>query len=85
MDLLNFVDTRVTLDDHPLNQFIRDSIQLNFDDFSNELKLHIGTEGIQYRLVKFIIHFLSNYLQNVYMYQYFNIILFFNDNTETHD
>lgn len=51
MDLLNFVDTRVTLNDHPLNQFIRNSVQLNFDEMNNELKLHIGTEGIQYRLV----------------------------------
>lgn len=50
-DLLNFVDTRVTLNDHPLNHFIRNSVQLNFDEMNNELKLHIGTEGIQYRLV----------------------------------
>lgn len=51
-DLLNFVDTRVTLNDHPLNQIIRNSVQLNFAEFNNDLKLHIGTEGIQYRLVK---------------------------------
>lgn len=54
MDLLNFVDTRVTLNDHPLNQFIRNSVQLNFDEMNNELKLHIGREGIDYRLVKYI-------------------------------
>lgn len=51
MDLLNFVDTRVTLNDHRLNQFIRNSVQLNFDELCNDLKMHIGTEGIQYRLV----------------------------------
>lgn len=52
MDLLNFVDTRVTSDDHPLNQFIRNAIQLNFDELNNDLKVHIGSEGIQYRLVR---------------------------------
>lgn len=51
MDLLNFVDTRVTLNDHSLNELIRNSIQMNFSEMHNELKLHIGTEGIQYRLV----------------------------------
>lgn len=51
MDLLNFVDTRVTLNEHPLNQLIRNSIQLSFDEMNNELRTHIGTEGIQYRLV----------------------------------
>lgn len=52
MDLLNFVDTRATLNDHRLNQFIRNSVQMNFDELTNDLKQHIGTEGIQYRLVK---------------------------------
>lgn len=57
MDLLNFVDTRVTLDDHQLNQFIRNSVQLNFDEFSNDLKQHIGTEGIQYRMVMHLLQY----------------------------
>lgn len=51
MDLLDFVDTRVTLDEHPLNQLIRNSIQFSFDEMNNELRSHIGNEGIRYRTV----------------------------------
>lgn len=51
VDLLGFVDSRVTLQSHPLNELIRNAIQLKFSASKNELKLHIGREGIQYRLV----------------------------------
>lgn len=53
IELLNFVDTRVTLRDHPLNHLIRNAIQFKFCEPQNELKLHIGREGIRYRLVNF--------------------------------
>lgn len=52
-DLLNFVDTRVTLSEHPLNQLIRNAISMSFSEMNNELKMHIGTEGIQHRLVRY--------------------------------
>lgn len=50
-DLLSFVDARVTLDQHPLNQFIRNAVQLKFGEPTNDLKIHIGTVGIHHRLV----------------------------------
>lgn len=51
IDLLSFVDSRVTLPEHPLNELIRNAIQLKFSEPKDELKLHIGREGIHYRLV----------------------------------
>lgn len=51
MDLLNFVDTRVTISEHPMNELLRNAIQLKFNESQDELKLHIGREGINYRLV----------------------------------
>lgn len=51
MDLLKFVDSRVTLSEHPVNELIRNAIHLKFDESKDELKLHIGLEGIHYRLV----------------------------------
>lgn len=81
-DLLNFVDTRVTLNEHPLNQLIRNSIQLNFDELNNELKMHIGSEGVQYRLVR---HMYSLFIACLKM----SSSLFFKKKnlrfTETHD
>lgn len=51
MDLLNFVDSRVTIDEHPVNSLIRNAIQSKFDDSKTQAKLNIAREGIQYRLV----------------------------------
>lgn len=51
VDLLSFVDTRVTLLEHPLNYLIRNAVQLKFSDQMSALKTHIGTEGMQFRLV----------------------------------
>ena len=56
VDLLKFVDSRVTISEHPANELIRNAIQLKFDESKDELKLHIGREGIHYRLVS------SNYV-----------------------
>lgn len=52
-DLLSFVDTRVTLKEHPLNYLIRNSVHSKFGEHKNELKLHIGEQGMQFRLVSF--------------------------------
>lgn len=57
IDLMSFVDARVTVNDHPLNKFIRNAIQLKFNETTNDLKLHIGNQGIQYRMVIFTIYF----------------------------
>ncbi|XP_055313012.1 complex I assembly factor ACAD9, mitochondrial-like [Sitodiplosis mosellana] len=54
IDLLNFVDSRVTLSEHPVNELIRNAIQLKFSESENRLKIHIGREGIHYRLARLI-------------------------------
>lgn len=51
VDLLSFVDTRVTLREHPLNYLIRNAVHFNFGEHKNELKLRIGDEGMNFRLV----------------------------------
>lgn len=58
-DLFDFVDSRVTLSEHPLNNTIRDAFQLKFSEPGNELQLQIGREGIRYRLVNFKCHFMK--------------------------
>lgn len=50
-DLFDFVDSRVTLSEHPLNASIRDAFQLKFSEPRNELQLQIGREGLTHRLV----------------------------------
>lgn len=57
-DLLNLVDARVTLTDHPLNYLIRNAFHCKFSEQRNQLKKHIGTEGMQYRLVSHTMHFI---------------------------
>lgn len=51
IDLLSFVDSRVTLIEHPINELLRNAIQSKFSESKDEMKLHIGREGINYRLV----------------------------------
>lgn len=48
---MSCVDTRLTLSDHILNQFIRNAVQLKFNEPTNDLKYHIGKTGLSYRLV----------------------------------
>ncbi|XP_031639618.1 complex I assembly factor ACAD9, mitochondrial-like [Contarinia nasturtii] len=53
-DLLNFVDSRVTIDKHPMNSFIRNVIQLKFTEPNSEVKLSIAREGFHHRLRRLI-------------------------------
>lgn len=52
-DFLSFVDPRVTLDEHPINELIRNTIQLKFSEPTNDLRIHVGSVGVQYRLVSY--------------------------------
>lgn len=47
--LSNFIDTPATLDEHPINQIIRDAVQLQtIGEPKDILKLYIGIAGIQH-------------------------------------
>lgn len=59
VDLLSFVDTRVTLREHPLNYLIRNAVHFNFGEHKNELKMRIGDEGMNFRLVIHLKYFCS--------------------------
>lgn len=49
ISLSNFVEAPATLYDHPLNQFIRDAVQLQtFGEPKDILKLYVGVAGIQH-------------------------------------
>lgn len=49
MNISNFVDAPATLEEHPLNHFIRDAVQLQtFGEPKDILKLYIGVAGIQH-------------------------------------
>lgn len=52
IDLLSYVDARVTIADHPLNKLVRNAVQLKFNEPEDAIKLYIGREGINYRLVR---------------------------------
>lgn len=54
MSLTSFIDTPVTIQEHPINRFIRDAIQLQtFGEPKDILKLYVGVAGIQYCGVSF--------------------------------
>lgn len=48
MELSNFVDISATVEGHPVNNLIRDAVQLQtFGESKDILKLYIGVSGIQ--------------------------------------
>lgn len=58
MSLLNYIDGRLTITDHPVNTFVRSAIQLQaVGEPKNTLKLYIGVNGIQYSGVSCRINF----------------------------
>lgn len=65
VDLLSFVDTRVTLREHPLNYLIRNAVHFTFGEHKNELKLRIGDEGMNFRLVIHLKYFLPELIKQV--------------------
>lgn len=49
MNLLNYIDGRLTITDHPVNTFIRNAVQLQVvSEPKDTLKLYVGVNGIQY-------------------------------------
>lgn len=62
MNLSNFVDAPITMDEHPMNNAVRDALQSQtFGEPKDILKLYIGVAGIIHSGVHFpilhIIHF----------------------------
>lgn len=54
MDLSNFIDTPVTLSDHPINHLICNAVQMQtFGEPKDILKLYVGVAGIQFCGVSF--------------------------------
>lgn len=62
IDLLDFVDSRVTINAHPLNDLVRNAIHMKFYDPKNEIKMKIARDGIQHRLVNFYFEFILSCL-----------------------
>lgn len=47
--VMSFLDASVTLDEHSLNEIIRDAIQMQtFSEQKDTLRLFVGVSGIQY-------------------------------------
>lgn len=58
MNLLNYIDGRLTVTEHPVNTFIRSAIQLQaVSEPKDTLKLYVGVNGVQYSAVSCRTHF----------------------------
>lgn len=58
ISLLNHIDGRLTITEHPVNTFIRSAIQLQaVSEPKDTIKLYVGVNGIQYSGVSCRTHF----------------------------